>query len=527
MKKELLKKMTACLLCGLLFASTATACDFFDRGNSSDTSVSDSSDNVEETGNVVLSERNVTLSIGESFVLTATVLDGSSSALTWSSNNASVVSVDANGTLTGLSAGMAVVKVVTESGDRAMCSVTVTNDQTKNFLSLSFGNESLSLYIGETFRMPVTARYGKQQPNVSLQWISANPAVATVDADGVVSGKTAGSTEISVTASYLDTTATGKFTVTVHEGEVTINPDFAVGEIIEGDTLDLKISVFDAGVATDDYTVSYLSSDTTIATIDGSSLQAVGHGDVQITVICQTGEETYRFVQSVHIYGKFAVEYYDGGVLDHTEYVRYGEKVSIEFEKKSNDSRTFKYYAVDGIKTADTSFIMPDAPVRVDARYVNDTDDNFSGWFSDGTLFYNKGSVTFTAAEQLPLGTDDSKAYGAGAVRLDSPNWGSVQFDFEKSVEITANGVLKLRIYRPAETSIIYFGNDTKDASVWAGNPSSLEERIPYRYETAADCWTELTIPLTAFGEIGEKLACMSIACSGNNFIYIDEISVK
>ena len=76
---------------------------------------------------VTLNKSNLTLNIGQSEQLIATV-NPSSAKVTWSSNSSTVATVDANGTVTGKSQGTAVITASTTDGNKATCTVTVGND---------------------------------------------------------------------------------------------------------------------------------------------------------------------------------------------------------------------------------------------------------------------------------------------------------------------------------------------------------------------------------------------------------------
>ena len=80
-----------------------------------------------EVTSVSLNQTSLTLEIGESEILTATVLPSNATdqSVTWSSSNASVVSVS-GGTVTAVSEGSAAITARTSNGKTATCSVTVS-----------------------------------------------------------------------------------------------------------------------------------------------------------------------------------------------------------------------------------------------------------------------------------------------------------------------------------------------------------------------------------------------------------------
>lgn len=74
---------------------------------------------------ITLSEKNLALNPGQTKRLAATVApsNATNKAVTWSSSNASVASVDANGTVKAIGEGTATVTAQTHNGFRATCSV--------------------------------------------------------------------------------------------------------------------------------------------------------------------------------------------------------------------------------------------------------------------------------------------------------------------------------------------------------------------------------------------------------------------
>ena len=82
---------------------------------------------------VCLDKSSATLPEGETTALTATVLPENttdSKNVSWSSSNSEVAIVDANGTVTAKSAGIAIITATSENGKTASCTVTVNKKNT-------------------------------------------------------------------------------------------------------------------------------------------------------------------------------------------------------------------------------------------------------------------------------------------------------------------------------------------------------------------------------------------------------------
>ncbi len=517
MKKKSLWITILCALCVACVAGVITLCI-----------VNKPTDNDEGKINnefsISFEEKNVDVFVNENVQLQVLASDGSSPSLQWSSSNELIAEVDENGLVKGISAGSAVIKAVTDDGVSALCNVTV-GDETKSLLSVSLNRDAVSLYTGDSVAVNAVVKYGSTiLQSVTPTWISANSNVASVDGSGNILGVAEGETEIIASAKYRNTPCEAKIKVTVYEEGVLISPDFATKTIIQGDNVNLSVSVMKDRTLMKNYDVTYTSSDESIATISGETLTAKKSGDVDITVNCAVDGQNYSFAHKLHIYGKYFVEFYSENDLVETKEYKYGEKVSID-RSSFSANRTLKYYLVNDIIIDDDSFVMPDEPVRVDAKYTNDTADNFADSFSTGTLFFSQAEIEFVKAD-LPIDSNQNQALGKGAVKF-TASFGSKQFNFEEEVTITKSSVMRLRMYRPSSVALIYLGNekDKTNPPVQIGNKGDLVKDDHYTVELTADCWEYVEIPLTCFGEVGTKLSAVSIACS-SDYIYIDEISV-
>ncbi len=115
----------------------------------------------------------------------------------WRSSNPSVATVDRNGVVTGLQEGVATIYANTYRGNTLICTVTVQNNIGRVTL-----NES-RLYLEAIGGQAVlSANIAVATPSsVSVIWTSSNPAVATVDNNGVVTAVGEGEATITASAS--------------------------------------------------------------------------------------------------------------------------------------------------------------------------------------------------------------------------------------------------------------------------------------------------------------------------------------
>ena len=135
---------------------------------------------------------------------------------TWESKDADIVSVD-GGTITAHEKGMT---TITASAVGRGIDVTVTvnvHDPVKSIVAMAEG--ATSLVIGGTVTVSATAYEGEEGAGdpitgIDVAWMSSDEDVATVDAEGVVTAKSAGTADITVEFGDVES---NKVTVTVFD----------------------------------------------------------------------------------------------------------------------------------------------------------------------------------------------------------------------------------------------------------------------------------------------------------------------
>ena len=183
-----------------------------------DVTVNPASTNVAVTG-VSLNKPAVTLLVGATTQLAATVApsNATNKNVSWSSSDETVATVDATGLVTAVGEGTATITVTTvDGGYAADCAVTVTSTAVPA-TGVSLDLTTLALKVDGTQQLTATiSPAGATNPN--LTWISSDPAVATVDASGLVTAVGAGTATITVTTVDGGFTASCKVTVSPKSG---------------------------------------------------------------------------------------------------------------------------------------------------------------------------------------------------------------------------------------------------------------------------------------------------------------------
>lgn len=155
-------------------------------------------------GQITLDKQTASVQVGQ------TVKINASTAAAWTSSDTSVATVDGEGLVTGLKAGTAAI-TATADGATSTCIITVFESST------TISASSLSIKVGETATLTATVAGASQ----TVEWTSSDTEVATVEMNGTVTGKKAGTATITATANGVS----AKCTVTVTSEQSTGSTD--------------------------------------------------------------------------------------------------------------------------------------------------------------------------------------------------------------------------------------------------------------------------------------------------------------
>ena len=142
---------------------------------------------------VKLSETSTVLSVGDVKALATRLSDGSASALTFTSSNEKVATVDGDGNVTAIAGGKATITVKTYNDKTAECAVYVLGGKAPTTLSLNV--PVVDIQVGETFRLTPSVDEGS---DAFYRFASQNRKIATVSDEGVITGMRKGSTSVAV-----------------------------------------------------------------------------------------------------------------------------------------------------------------------------------------------------------------------------------------------------------------------------------------------------------------------------------------
>ena len=199
--------------------------------------------------------------------------------------------MDANGKVTGVKAGEATITVTTEDGGKtATCKVTVSDKEIK-VTGVKLNKSETSILVGDNEILTATV-LPENATNQKVTWKSDKPEIASVDANGKVTGVKAGEATITVTTEDGGKTATCKVTVSDTEIKVTgvtLNKTALTLNIGASETLSATVAPADAT----NKKVMWKSSDAAVATVDANGkVTAVKAGEATITVTTEDGGKT-------------------------------------------------------------------------------------------------------------------------------------------------------------------------------------------------------------------------------------------
>lgn len=236
----------------------------------------------------------LTLTKGQTQKLTATVApaNATNQTVSWSTSNKNVATVSENGLVTAVGGGDATITCTAKDGSnvKATCKVTVTVPVS----GIQLSQTSAALTVGDTLTLTKTI-YPSDATNQAVTWTSSSDAVASVDSNGKITAKTAGSAVITC-KSVSDNSVVGICNVTVKAkvqtpseikvNKITLNKTTA--SVTKGKTLQLTATVTPGNATKKE--VKWSTSNKNVAMVSTSGLvTAKSAGTATITCTAQDG----------------------------------------------------------------------------------------------------------------------------------------------------------------------------------------------------------------------------------------------
>jgi uncharacterized protein YjdB len=242
---------------------------------------------------VALDETTKTMYVGQSSRLTYVMLpvNASNNTVTWLSTNTNVATVDKTGLVVAKNVGSTVIILKTlENGQSVYCNITVKRVAT----GIKLDAATLNLKAGENHILKPTLTPA-DSTDTAIVWESSDTKIATVDDDGKVVAKAAGSTII---MARLESGATAycKVNVTLPVKGLILN--FSDKSIYVGEKFKLKVSVTPSSAT--ELGVTWKSSNTNIATINADG-EITGLAGGTVVITCTTKDGGYSATCVVNV----------------------------------------------------------------------------------------------------------------------------------------------------------------------------------------------------------------------------------
>ena len=213
--------------------------------------------------------------------LTATVLPANADVLdvTWSSSNDAVATVDQTGLVSGVAAGnVTITAAANEPGSAVIGTLDLTVSDPLVLTGISLSADPSTIGVGSTTQVVVTPTPAAWVGTYT--YVSDTPAVATVDANGLVTGVSAGSAII--TATSVETPAVSN-TLTITVENVSYATDLIISEVYEGSSNNKYLEIFNGTGSTVDlstYTVGlYGNGNSTTTPVSFPAGSTLAHGE--------------------------------------------------------------------------------------------------------------------------------------------------------------------------------------------------------------------------------------------------------
>ncbi len=251
---------------------------------------------VVDVDSISLDKVNEEVTIGDSFQIEATVLpeDATDKSVTWDSSDDSIITVSDEGFVTTVGVGEATVTATSSDGSKAaICNVVVKPILAE---SLTITPEEKEVLIGDTFSISAEV-LPDSATDKTVVFESSDDKVATVDDTGKVTAVGVGEADITVsTNDASDLSQVCKVTVNPIVVK-TVSLSESSKTLDAGDEFTLTASIYPENAT--NQTVTWTSSDPSVATVVDGKVTAIKGGKTTITV--ETEDGGYKAICNVTV----------------------------------------------------------------------------------------------------------------------------------------------------------------------------------------------------------------------------------
>ena len=289
---------------------------------------------------VELSNNELTLIEGDSETLTVLVKpdNATDKTVVWTSSNEKIATVE-KGKVTAVKVGE--VTITAKVGDKtAECKVLVIPVPVS---SVSLNQASLDLVIGQQTTLIATV-LPDNAADKTVTWSSSNEAVAAVDLNGVVTG--VGEGEATITAKAGDIIAECLVTVSsIPVSSIELNQTSLT--LLLGEQAVLTATVQPDNAT--DKTVTWTSSNNSVATVENGVVKGVGPGSVMITASAGDQSATCSVIVIKDSADGVSAKYYGGAMSIINGKIQSGSQLNFGIVNYSTETiRVVSVQLIDG-----------------------------------------------------------------------------------------------------------------------------------------------------------------------------------
>lgn len=239
---------------------------------------------------VSFADKKTTIVVGNKKEVKATVSpeNASDKSLIWKSSDDKIAKVGITGEVTAIRKGSAKITATSNNGKFAEITIEVV-DAVVNPTAIKFANATQTLKVGgfSTYSVEYTP---SNATNTELVWSSENVEIATVDNTGKVTAVKVGEVKI-IAKLKSDNSIQASFVIKVVAEDILVSSitlDVNTLEMNTGDTDIIKYSVLPINAT--DKAITWISSNTNVATVEDGVVTAITAGTTKITAKSSNGE---------------------------------------------------------------------------------------------------------------------------------------------------------------------------------------------------------------------------------------------
>ena len=307
---------------------------------------------------ITLDKTEISLEATETATLVATILPelATNKVVTWSSSNESVATVHESGFITAIAVGEATITATTADGSNlsASCKVTVVPTLVE---SITLDKAEINLEATKTATLVATV-LPELATNKSVTWTSSNEAVATVDANGVVTAVKVGEATITATTVDGSNLSASCKVIVIPTLAISIELDKTEASVEEKSDLQLTATILPEHATNKE--VAWSSSEKWVATVDNTGLVTIhSAGEVIITATTTDGTNLSATC-SINVYSGI-----DGVNGDDVIVATVGDNIIVENAKLGSVVNVYSSNGalVKSVTATDGSVVI-EAPVK-------------------------------------------------------------------------------------------------------------------------------------------------------------------